>query len=96
MKCLSEFGLERLNAGFLLFVLAEQSEHSQINTQTIRSSMDRWWANCLRNEEERAWVNDAIRKARTEDFIFTDEAYREALRRRREKGSLKEGAAEEA
>ncbi|EIW59380.1 uncharacterized protein TRAVEDRAFT_36796 [Trametes versicolor FP-101664 SS1] len=93
LKCLSEFGLERLNAGFLLFVLAEQSENSQINTETIRSSMDRWWANCLRDEEERAWVNEMIRKVRSEDFIFTDEAYREALRRRRETGSIKAAAA---
>lgn len=76
-------------------MLAEQSENSQINTETIRSSMDRWWANCLRNEEERAWVNEVIRKVRSEDFIFTDEAYREALRRRRETGSIKEAAAEE-
>ncbi|KAI0826788.1 opioid growth factor receptor conserved region-domain-containing protein [Trametes gibbosa] len=89
LKCLSEFGLERLNAAFLLFVLAEQSEHGQLNTQTIRSSMDRWWANCLRNEEERAWVNDVIRKARTqEDFVLTEEAYREALQRRKATGSF--------
>ncbi|KAH9851508.1 opioid growth factor receptor conserved domain-containing protein [Lenzites betulinus] len=91
LKCLSEFGLEKYNAGFLLFVLAEQSENGQLNTPMIRSSMDRWWANCLRNEEERAWVNRVIRKARSqEDFVFTEEVYREAIRRRQETGSLRD------
>ncbi|KAI0357467.1 hypothetical protein OH77DRAFT_1398792 [Trametes cingulata] len=91
LKCLSELGLERLNAGFLLFVLAEQSENNQLNSPTIRSSMDKWWANCLRNEEERAWVNDMVRKARTDrDFVFTDEAYRAALLRRKETGSFRD------
>ncbi|KAI0669262.1 opioid growth factor receptor conserved region-domain-containing protein [Trametes maxima] len=90
LKCLSEFGLEQLNAGFLLFVLAEQSENGQLNTQTIQSSMDRWWANCLRNEEERIWVNETIEKARSDpEWVFTMEAYREALRRRKETGSFK-------
>ena len=42
LKCLSILDLERLNAGFLLFVLAEQSEHGELNTPAIRSSMDRW------------------------------------------------------
>ncbi|TFK79747.1 hypothetical protein K466DRAFT_505080 [Polyporus arcularius HHB13444] len=90
LKCLSEFGLERYNAGFLLFVLAEQSAKQQLNTQTIRSSMDRWWANCLRNEEDRKWINETIQKVRNQsDFVFTEDAYRDALRRRQETGSLK-------
>ncbi|KAI0373711.1 hypothetical protein BV20DRAFT_962288 [Pilatotrama ljubarskyi] len=97
LKCLSEFGLERLNAGFLLFVLAEQTENNQLNTQTIRSSMDRWWANCLRDENERTWVNDLVRKARTDPgFVFTNEAYRAALRRRQETGSFEDGDRENA
>ncbi|KAI0632400.1 opioid growth factor receptor conserved domain-containing protein [Trametes polyzona] len=89
LKCLSEFGLERLNAGFLLFVLAEQSVNKQLNTQTIISSMDRWWANCLRNSKERVWVNKVIQKVRTEeDFVFTDDDYRTALKKRKDEGSF--------
>ncbi|KAF8169261.1 opioid growth factor receptor conserved domain-containing protein [Pholiota molesta] len=73
LKCLSELGLERLNAGFLLHVLNEQSEANELNSWGIRSSMDRWWSNCMRNEEERSWVGNLIRKVRlAEDgFVFT-------------------------
>ncbi|CDO69993.1 hypothetical protein BN946_scf184973.g3 [Trametes cinnabarina] len=87
LKSLSEFGLEHLNAGFVLFVLAEQSTNKQLNTPMIISSMDRWWANCLRNKEERHWINEMVRRVRTDsDFVFTDEDYRNALNRREETG----------
>jgi len=89
LKSLSEFGLERLNAGFVLHVLNEQSEHDQLNRGTIRSSMDRWWANCIRNEEERRWIGGLIHKVRTDEgFHFTREMYEQALRRRKETGKL--------
>jgi hypothetical protein len=88
---LSELGLERLNAGFLLHVLNEQSEHEELNSPGIRSSMDRWWANCIRNEQERLWIRDAIRKVRAgeEGFIFTREIYEKALKTRDRTGSLR-------
>lgn len=35
-KCLGEFHLDRLVAPFLLFVLAEQSEHQQLNNQGLK------------------------------------------------------------
>ncbi|CAA7261506.1 unnamed protein product [Cyclocybe aegerita] len=90
LKCLSEMGLERLNAGFLLHVLAEQSEFSELNSWGIRSSMDRWWANCLRNEEERAWIRDLIRRVRlAEDgYVFTRDNYEKILKNRAETGEL--------
>ncbi|KAI9059276.1 hypothetical protein FKP32DRAFT_1658208 [Trametes sanguinea] len=89
LKCLSELGLERLNAGFLLFVLVEQSAHKQLRTPMIVGSMDRWWANCLRNDEERRWINELVRRVRAQsDFVFTDDDYRRALKRREETGSL--------
>ncbi|KAF8964353.1 opioid growth factor receptor conserved region-domain-containing protein [Flammula alnicola] len=90
LKCLSEMGLERLNAGFLLHVLNEQSEANELNSWGIRSSMDRWWANCIRNEEERSWIGDLIRRVRlAEDgFIFTREEYEQALQRRTQTGRL--------
>ncbi|KAF7985598.1 hypothetical protein HWV62_3899 [Athelia sp. TMB] len=91
LKCLSELGLERLNAGFLLHVLNEQSEFSELNSRALQDSMDRWWANCLRNEGEREWIGAEIRKVRaaeaatnkSEMFVFTREAYESALERRK-------------
>ena len=83
LKFLSEFGYEYLSYGFLLHILNEQSEHRQLNTSLIRSSMDRWWANCLRRDQERDWVNQQIASARRKDvhepFIFTREMYKEAI-----------------
>ncbi|KAJ4481997.1 opioid growth factor receptor conserved region-domain-containing protein [Lentinula aciculospora] len=87
LKCLSEFGLERLNAGFLLHVLNEQSEAKELNSSGIRGSMDRWWANCLRDDAERVWIQATIAKVRAGDgFVFTRELYQEALKRRLENG----------
>lgn len=52
--------------------------------------MDRWWANCLRNSEERCWVGDAIRKVREEGFVFTREGYEKALQGRKQNGTFGE------
>lgn len=88
LKSLSEFGLERLNAGFLLHVLNEQSENDELNTETIRVSMDRWWANCIRNVEEREWIGELIKKVRAGDLEFTRSLYEEVLQSRKETGRL--------
>ncbi|KDQ62508.1 hypothetical protein JAAARDRAFT_170933 [Jaapia argillacea MUCL 33604] len=94
LKSLSELGLEHLNAGFLLHILNEQSESDELNTRGIHSSMDRWWANCVRNEEEREWIGGVIRQVRQNGgFVFTREMYEEALERRRRTGSLRGEAA---
>ena len=98
LKCLSELGLERLNAGFLLHVLNEQSESSELKSRALQDSMDRWWANCLRDEGEREWIGAEIRKVRaaegatskSEAFVFTREAYEGALERRKVTGKLAE------
>ncbi|TFK27735.1 hypothetical protein FA15DRAFT_635399 [Coprinopsis marcescibilis] len=81
LKCLSELGLERLNYGFLLHVLNEQSEHDELNTQGIRGSMDRWWANCIRDDEQRDTIGKLIRKVRNpdNDYVFTREEYQAKL-----------------
>lgn len=90
LKCLSELGLERLSAGFLLHVVNEQSEHGKLLAPPLTNSMDRWWANCVRNEEEREWIGGLIQKVRSEnDFVFTREMYEKALERRKETGSLR-------
>jgi len=82
-------GLEHLNAGFLLHVLNEQSEHELLKSSLLRDSMDRWWANCLRNQEEREWVGLTIKRARNGE-IFTREQYQACLTRRKEMGSFTE------
>ena len=83
LKCLSELGREHLNYAFILHVLNEQSEHGQLNTSIIRGSMDRWWANCVRGDREREWINQTIARARDEDvdepFVFSREMYEAAI-----------------
>ncbi|KAI0916913.1 hypothetical protein AcW2_007178 [Taiwanofungus camphoratus] len=88
LKCLSVLGLERLNAGFLLHVLAEQGEHNQLNTAVVTSSIDRWWAACLRDEGEREWVSSTIKKVRSGDQEWTRETYVKALELRKQGGML--------
>ncbi|KAH7885291.1 opioid growth factor receptor conserved region-domain-containing protein [Phlebopus sp. FC_14] len=87
LKCLSELGLERFNAAFLLHVLNEQSEHGELNSPLIRDSMDRWWANCIRDESERTWVGRTVAKVRAGE-PFTREMYETALEIRRVSGKF--------
>jgi hypothetical protein len=82
-------GLEYLNAGFLLHVLNEQSEHKNLNTRLLQDSMDRWWANCSRNQAEREWIGLTIKKARNGE-VFSREQYEASLKRRKELGSFTE------
>ena len=90
LKCLSEMGLEYLNAGFLLHVLNEQSESHELNSPGLCNSMDRWWANCIRNEEERLWIRDLIQSVRSaeENYVFTRQDYEKALQNRVNTGRL--------
>lgn len=51
--------------------------------------MDRWWANCVRNDEERKWIGDTIKKVRMDNgYVFTRGMYKAALDRRKRTGSL--------
>lgn len=84
LKSLSELGLEHLNAGLLLHVLYEQSTHDELNTSFLRSSMDRWWANCIRNDDERLMVNQLIEGVRTKGKGFTREKYEELMNKRKD------------
>lgn len=88
LKCLSELGLEHLNAGFLLHVLNEQSEHAELKTPFIRDSMDRWWANCIRNDRDREWVTQVIAKVRSGQLVFTRQMYEDVLEGRRQTGEF--------
>jgi len=80
LKCLSEMGLERLNAGFLLHVLTEQSEHGQLRRPSLENSMDNWWAGCIRDNSARNLVTQCIRGVRDGTIItFTRKRYEDAL-----------------
>lgn len=109
LKCLSEMGLERFNAAFVLHVLQEQSERDELDNTRIRNSMDKWyvpslsltssvpraehgtarWANCIRNENERTFVGNAIQSVRSEEHVFTREMYRRVMICRQEYGELR-------
>ena len=90
LKCLSELGLERLNAGFLLHVLNEQSQYEELDSWSIHGSMDRWWANCIRDEEERQWIGNLIQKVRNPDegYVFSRTDYEKVILHRAETGKL--------
>jgi hypothetical protein len=81
-------GLEHLNAGFLLHVLQEQSSNEQLNANHLKSSMDRWWANCIRNEDERTFIGELIAEVRSGEKKFTKEMYHDLLGRRRKTAKL--------
>lgn len=67
--------------GFLLHVLSEQSESNELNSSGIRNSMDRWWANCIRNDEERTRIGGIIAKVRSgsDGYVFTRDLYKGIL-----------------
>jgi len=57
--------------------------------------MDRWWANCIRNEEERQWIGTLIRRVRQSSskseergYVFTREEYEKTIQNRAETGKL--------
>ncbi|KAI6114427.1 opioid growth factor receptor conserved region-domain-containing protein [Pisolithus sp. B1] len=78
LKCLSELGLEHLNAG----------EHEELTTPFIRDSMDRWWANCIRNDREREWIAQVIARVRSGQLVFTRQMYENVLEGRRQTGEF--------
>jgi hypothetical protein len=88
LKCLSELSLEGLNTGFLLHVLNEQSEHDNLNTPSIRDSMDRWWINCIRDDHDRGWINDLVNKVRKKEFVFDRRLYELVMEERESSGCL--------
>jgi (p)ppGpp synthase/HD superfamily hydrolase len=46
-----------------------------LDTPDIFNSMDRWWANCIRNRQVSESIRDLIRKVRKEGYIFRREEY---------------------
>ncbi|CCG84637.1 protein of unknown function [Taphrina deformans PYCC 5710] len=55
LKSLSEFGLERYNVPILLFFLVEHGKR-ELNTRGLSSSLDNYWARCIRNNEARDFL----------------------------------------
>jgi len=72
----------------LLFILAEQSEHQGLDTSSLKSSMDRWWINCQRDADDRAFVNEAVRGVRDGSRPFDHAMYAAVLDRRARTGKL--------
>ena len=52
--------------------------------------MDRWWANCVRNEEERQWIGNLVKKVRMsqDGYVFTRQDYEQLIAKRAETGQL--------
>ncbi|KZV82902.1 hypothetical protein EXIGLDRAFT_684399 [Exidia glandulosa HHB12029] len=88
LKHLSIMGLEHLGLGLVLHFLSEQSEHRALDTEGIHSSMDRWWANCVRNDADRAWVGAIIKQVRAGRKSFSRADYTSALQRHVDTGSF--------
>jgi hypothetical protein len=62
--------------------------------------MDRWWANCIRNEEERQWIGSLIKKVRNAEdgYVFSRQDYEKVISYRADTGKLEfpsDGAGEE-
>lgn len=58
----------------------------------MRESMDRWWVNTLRREEERKWFGELVGRVRKGDGLWTVTEYEAMLDRRKRKGSVVEEA----
>jgi len=48
--------------------------------------MDRWWANCIRDDDERTFIGELIAEVRSEERKFTKDMYHDLLERRRKTG----------
>jgi len=88
LKHLSIMDLEHLGTGLLLHFLSEQSENDALHTDGLCSSMDRWWACCVRNEADRAWIAQRIQGVRSGQHSFSRADYVAAVQRKKETGSF--------
>ncbi|CAE6341272.1 unnamed protein product [Rhizoctonia solani] len=90
LKCLSILSYPHYAAPFVLHVLNEQSEHGLLNTLVIQDSLDRWWANCNRNEQERETVGAIVARIRdrTNKWTFTRAMYEQMIHAREAENTL--------
>ncbi|KAG9073527.1 hypothetical protein FS749_015046, partial [Ceratobasidium sp. UAMH 11750] len=92
LKFLSIVSHPHYAAPFVLHVLSEQSQHGLLNTPTLQSSLDMWWANCNRDTAERKAVQDIVKRVRAANgdrWIFTRDMYEDMIAaRERGKGLI--------
>ncbi|CAE6412402.1 unnamed protein product [Rhizoctonia solani] len=90
LKCLSLLSYPHYAAPFVLHVLNEQSEHGQLNAPMLQNSLDRWWANCNTNDQERETIRGVITRIRdkTDKWTFTRAAYEQMIHARATQNTL--------
>ncbi|KEP47077.1 opioid growth factor receptor-like protein [Rhizoctonia solani 123E] len=90
LKCLSILSYPHYAAPFVLHVLNEQSEHGQLDTFVLQKSLDGWWANCNRNDQEREAIREIITRIRdkTNNWTFTRAAYEQMIHARATQNTL--------
>ncbi|CEL62493.1 hypothetical protein RSOLAG1IB_04849 [Rhizoctonia solani AG-1 IB] len=90
LKCLSILSYPHYAAPFVLHVLNEQSEHGLLKAPAIQNSLDKWWANCNRNDQERETVQDVISRIRDKSnkWVFTRAMYEQMIHSRETQGAL--------
>ncbi|KDN48262.1 hypothetical protein RSAG8_02854, partial [Rhizoctonia solani AG-8 WAC10335] len=90
LKCLSILSYPHYAAPFVLHVLNEQSEHGLLNAPMLQNSLDRWWANCNMNDQERETIRGIISRVRdkTDKWTFTRATYEQMIHARETEGTL--------
>jgi Opioid growth factor receptor (OGFr) conserved region len=94
-KSLVELGQEDYVPSILLFILAEQAEHGELNRRALKDSMDRYWVYCMRSKDAQKCVAHAIIWVREENGEFTMETYKRIVMRKQETGVWKFDPVEE-
>ncbi|KAG9122517.1 hypothetical protein FRC07_001066 [Ceratobasidium sp. 392] len=89
LKFLSIASYPHYAAPFVLHVLSEQSEHGLLNTSTLQSSLDQWWANCNRDATERETVQNIVKRVRAasnggDEWVFRRDIYEAMIAARAE------------
>ncbi|KAF8606923.1 hypothetical protein BDV93DRAFT_488864 [Ceratobasidium sp. AG-I] len=92
LKSISILSHPHYAAPFVLHVLSEQSEHNLLNSLIIQNSLDKWWANCNLDEDERQAVQNLIKRVRAQGrstnqekrWIFSRDIYETMIAGREE------------
>ncbi|CAE6439070.1 unnamed protein product [Rhizoctonia solani] len=90
LKCLALLSYPHYAAPFVLHVLNEQSEHGLLNAPVLQNSLDKWWANCNRNDQEQETIRTIITRIRdkTDKWVFTRATYEQMIDARESQGTL--------
>jgi len=85
LKSLWELGQEDYVPSFLLFILAEQSQHDMLDNEALKSSMDNYWIYCMRGREAQHCVAKVARWVR-DDGQFNMDVYQKMVERKQSTG----------